>query len=363
MIIISWAIRRGCLIAAVLSVFFLSDSAISKAIAAVDGRKEQPAIEIKISAVGDCTLGNESGKARAGSFDDVYQKNSKNPDYFFGKVADIFAQDDLTIVNLEGPLTSSGQKRDKAGKAVSSATVQAVGNGKPASKGNARYFWFKGKPSYAELLPRASVEAANLANNHALDYGQIGYKNTISSLTKNGVIHFGEDKTSVFEKHGKKIAMLGFKVNEYTDGKKICSEIAKTKANGADVVIVSFHWGVERAVKPEASQRKLGKAAIDSGADLVLGHHPHVVQPVETYKGRHIVYSLGNFCFGGNLDPQDKDTFIFKETITISEDGTRKFQANAIPCRISSSTEKNDFQPTPVYGKEAERIKKRIDLQ
>ena len=100
--------------------------------------------------------------------------------------------------------------------------------------------------------------------------------------------------------------------------------IAKVKADGAQLIVVIFHWGNETETVPDSNQTTLGRIAIDEGADLVCGHHPHVLQGIETYKGRNIVYSLGNFCFGGNSSPSDMDTMIYQQTFTIDADGIKK---------------------------------------
>jgi len=122
--------------------------------------------------------------------------------------------------------------------------------------------------------------------------------------------------------------------------------IAKVKADGAELVIVIFHWGNESETVPDTNQMTLGRLAIDEGADLVCGHHPHVLQGIETYKGKNIVYSLGNFCFGGNSSPSDMDTMIFQQTFTITSDGVQADNVtNIIPCSISSADGYNNYQP------------------
>ena len=109
-------------------------------------------------------------------------------------------------------------------------------------------------------------------------------------------------------------------------------------------------------------QKELAHAAVDQGADLVIGHHPHVLQGIEKYNGRNIVYSLGNFCFGGNSYPSDMDTIIFQQTFTF-EGGEQKEDdvTNIIPCRISSADGYNNYQPTPAEGEEADRILQKLE--
>ena len=110
-----------------------------------------------------------------------------------------------------------------------------------------------------------------------------------------------------------------------------------------------------------AYQKDAAHAAIDAGADLVLGHHPHVLQGIEKYNGRYICYSLGNFCFGGNKNPSDKDTMIFQQTFTF-ENGNLLDDSNIniIPCSLSSSGKKNDYKPRVLKGSEKDRVMKKI---
>ena len=122
-----------------------------------------------------------------------------------------------------------------------------------------------------------------------------------------------------------------------------------------------FHWGNEKDTVPDANQVTLAKLAIDNGADLVVGHHAHVLQGVTTYKGKTIAYGLGNFCFGGNSAPSDMDTMIFQQTFTLDTDGSvTSEEPNLIPCRISSDYSINNYQPTPATGDEADRILQKI---
>ena len=127
------------------------------------------------------------------------------------------------------------------------------------------------------------------------------------------------------------------------------------------MVFVIFHWGNEKDTGPDENQVTLAKLAIDNGADLVVGHHAHVLQGVTTYKGKTIAFGLGNFCFGGNSSPSDMDTMIFQQTFTLGTDGSvTSEEPNLIPCRISSDYSINNYQPTPATGDEADRILQKI---
>ena len=134
--------------------------------------------------------------------------------------------------------------------------------------------------------------------------------------------------------------------------------IKKMKKENPDLLIVSFHWGIEKTSKLTKFQMKLSRIAIDEGsADLVLGHHPHVLQPIEKYKDAYIVYSLGNFCFGGNTNPSDKDTMIYQQTFSFHNDKlVLDDNVRIIPCSVSSIKDRNNYQPTPSTGKEKIRI-------
>lgn len=163
---------------------------------------------------------------------------------------------------------------------------------------------------------------------------------------------------------GVKVGLVGiYELNDHLGREQqLKDNIAKVKADGAELVIVIFHWGNETETVPDTNQMTLGRLAIDEGADLVCGHHPHVLQGIETYKGKNIVYSLGNFCFGGNSSPSDMDTMIFQQTFTITSNGVQADNVtNIIPCSISSADGYNNYQPTPATGDEATRIKAKID--
>ena len=97
----------------------------------------------------------------------------------------------------------------------------------------------------------------------------------------------------------------------------ITNSVAALREKGAEIIVFNYHWGIEREYRSNATQRAIAHYCIDSGADLVIGHHPHVVQEVETYRGKQIAYSLGNLSFGGNRDPTDKKCLIFRQNFTV----------------------------------------------
>ena len=293
--------------------------------------------QVTISAAGDFTLGTDENFDYSTSLPAKYDEVG-GPDYFLSQVREVFAGDDLTIVNLEGPLTESEERAEKQ-------------------------FSFRGDPAYTGILTSGSVEACNLANNHSKDYGIQGYQDTIANVEGAGIVTFGYERTAIYEANGIRIGLAG--VYELAEGMEceddMTAAIQALKEDGADLVIVSFHWGIEKENYPDDTQKALAHAAIDQGADLVLGHHPHVLQGIEKYQGKYIVYSLGNFCFGGNKNPSDKDTMIFQQTFTVNKGEVEEDDAvKIIPCRISSSDERNNYQPVPAEGEEAQRIMDRI---
>lgn len=261
--------------------------------------------DIAINFAGDTTL--------AWCFEDAAGDDFSYP--FEG--AAWFGEADITMVNLENAITDRGYKVPKE-------------------------FNFRMPPKYLQVLKNGGIDIVNLANNHVWDYGQVGVEDTIAHLDEAGIYHVGggvsaEDakKPVILEMKGKRIGFLGYYFMEGNVGDDVS---ALKKA--VDVVVVNFHWGTERSHYPESYQVALAHRAIDAGADLVVGHHPHVLQGIERYKNGIIAYSLGNFIFGGNSRRQH-DTYVFQ---LIIRDGD-KIPA-LIPVRIS------EWRPVRLEGEE-----------
>ena len=293
---------------------------------------------ITISSMGDCTLGTDEGFDQSTSFNAYY--NEYGADYFLKNVRSILEADDLSVVNFEGTLTEETSRADKT-------------------------FAFKGPAKYTDILTGSSVEAANIANNHSKDYGTKSQEDTIENLSNAGIATFGYENVVVVDVKGIKVGLTGiYELAEHEQkATQVKENIQALKDAGAQIIIVNFHWGIEKEYTPNATQKKLAHLAIDEGADLVIGHHPHVLEGIEKYNGKYIAYSLGNFCFGGNKNPSDKDTIIFQQTFTIDTDGkvADDDNINIIPCSLSSSSNKNDYCPTPLEGDEAERVRQKIE--
>ena len=293
-------------------------------------------VSITISSMGDCTLGTDVNFNQSTSLNAYYNMNG--PDYFFQNVRSILEKDDLSIVNMEGTLTDSTTREDKT-------------------------YAFKAPAEYAGILSGSSVEAANLANNHSSDYGSQSNTDTIKALEDAGVATFGFDQTKILDIKGVKVGLTGiYELAEHMGkAEQVKENISALKEAGAQLIIVNFHWGMEKEYYPDDTQKQLAHLAVDSGADLVIGHHPHVLQGVEKYKDKYIAYSLGNFCFGGNSNPSDKDTMIVQQTFTFQKGELKESSdLNLIPCSLSSTSSHNDYCPTPLEGDEKQRVLDKI---
>lgn len=284
-----------------------------------------------LTFLGDCTLGSNpyAYYARQGFVKTV----GENYAYPFANVISFLEEDDLTLLNLEGPLCDSGN---------------------PVSKRHT----FRGPTAFVNILTENSVEAVSVANNHTLDYGQQGYDSTKAVLTEAG-IPFAEQNSSVVLtlEDGLQVGIYA-STYETADREDLKTEITALKEQGVDVIIYAPHWGVENTFRPTEEQRQLGQLAIDCGAHIVWGSHPHVLQPIEEYGGGVILYSMGNFSFGGNGAPKDFDTALVQQQILVSEDGTVTLgERTLVPCSVSSAKYINNFQPTPYAPESAEYLR------
>lgn len=310
---------------------FLSSPSPNATPAPSDAVQTEPEHErFTISLVGDCTLEGNRFQSLCG--DDM--------GYPFENVREYFENDDATIANLECNFSDA---------LLSSGSL----------------FHFKAPTENADMLVSGGIDFVTTANNHIMDYGQRGLDDTLSALDERGIAYGIDGQSVVFTtESGLKLGIYcgygGFMISET----QIKEAIDKLKADGAEYIICALHWGVEGAYRPNAYQKNLAHAAIDAGADLVYGSHPHVLQPTEEYGGGLILYSLGNFSFGGNSFPRDYDSVIVQLTLCRNADGGVSLEAcDYIPCSISGSDENNDFRPTPYKkgSKEFERTMSKLD--
>ncbi len=284
-------------------------------------------VVITLTAVGDVTIGRNAQHKGSSIFEKELARQDDDINFIFRNVKDILAEDDVTIINFEGVL----------------ADEYSI-----PSKKKENSFLFVGPTTYAEALVNGSVEIATIENNHIDDFGDDGRKSTQDTLFANDITWADEYNMASYETQGVKIAVLSYKTFDYYDTlhNKVPREVAAAKEEH-DLVIVCYHWGDELDYYPNSRQQKLAHATIDAGADLIIGHHSHRINPIEEYNGKYIVYSVGNFSFAGNNKPSDMSTFIFQTRFRMKDGEIMGNSFRIIPCRISSKTDYNDFAPTP----------------
>jgi len=313
---------------------------------------------ITITFTGDITLGGEDRTANEPtSFASVYKE--KGPDYFLANFKDFFAEDDLTVANLEGVLANEGQK----------------------SREKKNYF-FRGDTEYVSILKNASIDAVSLANNHIGDYGEFGLNETIRTLDDAGIQWFGtrnynrtpSEKFLFYEKDGVTICLMSLYWTDYFNadntsahGYFLSQEIQRIKAEGeADAIIAILHGGQEYGRHRTKPQNTFTEMAMEAGADLVICHHAHVVMGMDVINNRSAFYSLGNFCFGGNkfayqtVNKQVRDAapaLIVRAELTFDDEGKYKGQQMTVyPIqttsvdRVGTSNQPNDYQPKFITG-------------
>ncbi len=296
--------------------------------------KEPVETTFTLSATGDCALGILQYHEWAASFDQYYDEQGET--WFFEKFRDVFEADDLTLINLECVFSDAEARVDKT-------------------------FNIKGKEHYTGILTSSFVEACSLGNNHTLDYGEEGFLDTTAALDKAGVIWANNDVVSYYtSEEGIKVAMISvnlFKTAEKTPEQYLFDGIEKAKAEGANLIVVSPHWGIEGDYYANDYQKDLGHRLIDAGADLVIGNHPHVLQGIEYYNGKIICYSLANFSFGANRNPGEKDTAIYQQTFTFV-DGVLQADLDAcvIPARVAGASGYINYQPIIAEGEQKAAI-------
>lgn len=293
--------------------------------------EEDGSILITITGTGDFTVGGDSRKSTS-IWETELKKHGGDYHFAMKNIRDILLADDLTIVNFEGTLTESTHI--------------------PSSKKN-NEFLFSAPPEYVAMLTENGVEAVSLENNHVYDHGEDAYIETQTHLSNAGVVWSGDGQLGVIEIKGIQIAMLSYLcIDRYDQLWDTVPADIRSAKEMYPIVIVNFHWGNELMYYPTNNQIKMGHLAVDSGADLVLGHHSHRIQPIEQYNGVYIAYSLGNFCFAGNSKPSDMTSFLLQTRFRVREGENGQEITNEgfiiIPIRISSRADKNDFIPTPL---------------
>lgn len=292
-----------------------------------------PANTIKLSFVGDCLCATDENTSYENCFNDVAK--AKNPSYFLEKVNSYFLNDDFTIADCENVYSDSKK-------------LKVSDKGQYADP-NVRAFWFKSPAKNAKILLAGGIDMVSISNNHINDYGLEGHEDTRKALDAANVKWGEEGKIVYFEKHNFKIAVIC--VSMYGDYVLPTIQSALKKAEKkSDYQIIYFHGGTEGLHEPESWKVNACHTLIDSGADLIIGDHPHVLQPLEKYKNKTIIYSMGNFIFGGNRHPENR-TIIYQHTITLtSNNKVSKETGDIIPCYVYTG-DTNNWQPAQIKDK------------
>ena len=290
-------------------------------------------MSITLTFTGDLTIGTNYKAYRnmnASIFGKELKRQKNVTDFYLRNIRDVLLADDLTIVNFEGTLADS-------------VVI-------PGSKKN-NEFLFLAPVSYADDLLPNGIEAATLENNHVMDFGEDGFRSTLNALQNAGIVCAYSSQIGTWEINGVKIGMLAYQTfngGYDTIYANLAGDIQKARDMGCSLITVSYHWGSEKDYYPNANQQKLAKFTIDQGADLVVGHHSHRMNPIEVYNGKYIVYSLGNFSFAGHNKPSDMLTYLFQIRFKYRRGEMFGTDFRIIPCRISSKQDYNDFAVTPL---------------
>lgn len=289
--------------------------------------------QVILTVAGDCVLGSEEKtRASPASFDSVVAE--KGMDWPFSGLEELFGADDLTLVNLECVLkdSASGKTPDK-------------------------WYNFRGPTGFAEILSLGSVETVNIANNHFIDYGTRGRTSTQKTLEEAGISYSGYESLYVAEVKGVKIGFGGIRETRYHQDRSVMQkDIEALRAKGCDVVVYSCHFGAEYERTHNDAQTQMARQAIDWGADVVVGHHPHVAQGVEAYHGGVILYSLGNCVFGGNLELTEFDGLAARLSFWFKQGVYQGAEVTLVPILTTGSQPANDFRPVPAQGEDKARI-------
>ncbi|MBQ6797210.1 MAG: CapA family protein [Clostridia bacterium] len=325
-----------CDFSALSQLFGLDAATLRKAVECIHLRGQMSADSVTLSFTGDCTFGYLDNLDLAQRFPAVY-RNSGSVTYPFDRVRHIFALDDITVINYEATLADKGSREaDKK-------------------------YHFRGEPEYVNILTQSSVETANLANNHTLDYLQAGFDRTVERLSAQGVKTLTADTPVIMEVNGVEVVLVGaghWKFpTEYKSSVDSCLAQVKQYKRADNIVIVNLHWGGEYVTRPVAGQIDSAHMLIDEGADMIVGHHAHIVQGIEVYNGKVIAYGLDNFSFGGSSELRERESFILRATFAKDADGTAKMkQWSIVPCYATGTGSlRNDFRPIPLYGAEGQR--------
>lgn len=274
---------------------------------------------VTVTFLGDITLCTEARNTTSPNGFNYVVAGDMN--YCFKNCKSIFEADDLTIANLEGAVTTSTEHKDKE-------------------------FVFGMPPENLQMLVNGSIDAVNLANNHTGDFLDQGYKDTKKNLDSYGILWSDQYNVATIQVGDYLIGMFG--ICDWDNTNLAYKRIDELKLKGCNIIIATCHWGQEASYEPTSKQIYLGHCLIDHGVDIVVGGHPHRLQPIEKYKDKWIVHSISNFCFGGNTSLSDPDTVILQCKFVMDESTKNcvDYKLNVIPYSQTGRSG-NDYCPVP----------------
>lgn len=317
---------------ATLSGYYEEDTtlvSVTEEITTIPETTTSNSFDITLSFVGDCLCATDEFTNYANCFNEVADR--EDPSYFFEKVNSYFLNDDFTVADCENVFSDSDD-------------LKVSDKGQYANPGIEAY-WFKSAAKNAEILSAGGIDCVSISNNHINDYGTAGAEDTKAALDAAGVLWGTEGKIVYYEKNDYKIAVIC--VSMYGSGvvPNIIDYIQEADKE-SDYQIIYFHGGKEAIHEPEEWKIQACHDLVDAGADLIMGDHPHVLQPMEEYKDVTIIYSLGNFIFGGNRHPENR-TIIYRHTLTITEGNLEIQTGKIIPCYVYTG-DTNNWQPAVI---------------
>ena len=293
---------------------------------------------IRITFLGDCTLGGEE-KKRGSQLGFVRRIRDNGMEFPMRYLSALTKTDDLSVANLEGVLTDRELKKEK------------------------KTYNFMGPTAYTEILTSAEIECVTLANNHSHDYGEAGYRDTKEALDQAGVAYFGTDCMAVWENEdGLLIGFTGafFSISGNW-GKAYTRQVECLKRIGCAAIITVMHAGEEYVYTPNAYQKRIAEKAAELGVSLLIGHHPHVVQGYDTVKNMPVVYSLGNCSFGGTTHAKDSDALVVQAELRFEESALTETILHCYPISITSDRTYNNYSPIFLTGDDAWRVLRKME--
>ena len=293
--------------------------------------------DITVTFLGDCTLGGEEKSVHSslGFFRRIEENGTAFP---FRYLKELTLHDDLTVANLEGVLTDRDLPKVE------------------------KEYNFRGPSIYTEILSKGGVDCVTLANNHSHDYGDTGYADTKAALKLADICWFGTDSPAVWtNEEGILVGFVG--ISWSLSGSRYDSmkqQMEQLRDLGCAAIIAVMHAGTEYSGYPDDNQKTIARRAVSCGADLVVGHHPHVVQGYEILDGVPVLYSLGNCSFGGTTHAKDSDAIAVQACFSFQEAELTGLRLRFCPISITSDERYNNYSPIFLNGSDAERVLRKM---